>query len=53
MSSLASISTGALVASNYANKSQKELTKSIARISSGKRAMHGQDPAGQGVADSL
>ena len=53
MSSLASRSTGALVASNYANKSQKELTKSIARISSGKRAMHGQDPAGQGIADSL
>ena len=53
MSSLASISTGALMASNYANKSQKELNNSIARISSGKRAMRGQDPAGQGIADSL
>ena len=53
MSSLASMSTGALMASNYANKSQKELNNSIARISSGKRAMYGQDPAGQGIADSL
>ena len=53
MSSLASMSTGALMASNYANKSQKELNNSIARISSGKRAMNGRDPAGQGIADSL
>jgi flagellin len=53
MSSVASISTGALMASNYANKSQKELNNSIARISSGKRTMYGQDPAGQAVADSL
>ena len=53
MSSLATINTGALMASNYANKSQKEFSNSIARISSGKRTMFGKDPAGQGVADSL
>ena len=53
MSSVASISTGALLASNYATKAQKELNNSIARISSGKRAMNGRDPAGQGIADSL
>ena len=36
MSSLATaINTGALMASNYANKSQKEFNNSIARISSG------------------
>ena len=53
MSSLAILNSGALMASNYASKAQTELNKSIARISTGKRAMYGQDPAGQGIADSL
>ena len=53
MHSVSSINTGALVAGNYAAKSQREFTKSIARLSTGKRAMYGEDPAGQGIADSL
>ena len=53
MTSVSTVNTGALVASNYASKAQKEFNKSIARLSSGQRTMYGADPAGQGVADSL
>ena len=53
MHSVSSINTGALVAGNYAAKSQREFSKSSARLSTGKRAMYGADPAGQGIADSL
>ena len=53
MTSVSTVNTGALVASNYASKAQKEFNKSIARLSSGQRTMYGADPAGQGIADSL
>ena len=45
MTSVSTVNTGALVASNYASKAQKEFNKSIARLSSGQRTMYGADPA--------
>ncbi|OUU61648.1 MAG: hypothetical protein CBC22_07075 [Alphaproteobacteria bacterium TMED62] len=53
MPSVSNLSNGALLASNSAAKAQREFSKSIAKLSTGKRAMYGDDPAGQGVADSL
>ena len=53
MPSVSNISNGALIASNNAAKAQREFSKSIAKLSTGKRAMYGADPAGQGVADTL
>ena len=53
MTSVSNISNGALIASNSAAKAQREFSKSIAKLSTGKRALYGADPAGQGIADTL
>ena len=53
MPTVSNLSNGALIASNNAAKAQRDFTKSIAKLSTGKRAMFGSDPAGQSVADSL
>ena len=53
MPTVSNLSNGALIASNNAAKAQRDFTKSIAKLSTGKRAMYGSDPAGQSVADSL
>ena len=47
MTSVSTVNTGALVASNYASKAQREFNKSIGRLSTGERTMYGADPAGQ------
>jgi len=53
MSSVSSLSNGALFAANSAAKAQRGITESIAKLSSGKRSINGSDPSGQAVADSL
>ncbi len=53
MPTVSNLSNGALIASNSAARAQRDFTKSIAKLSTGKRAMYGSDPAGQSVADSL
>ena len=49
---VSNLSDGALIASNNAAKAQRDFSKSIAKLSTGKRTMYGSDPAGQSVADS-
>ena len=51
MSSVSSLSNGALFAANSAAKAQRGITESIAKLSSGKRSINGSDPSGQAVAD--
>ena len=53
MPTVSNLSDGALIASNNAAKAQRDFSKSIAKLSTGKRTMYGSDPAGQSVADSL
>ncbi len=51
MPTVSNLSDGALIASNNAAKAQRDFSKSIAKLSTGKRTMYRSDPAGQSVAD--
>jgi flagellin len=53
MSSVSSLSNGALFAANSAAEAQRGITQSIAKLATGKRSINGSDPSGQAVADSL
>ena len=44
MPTVSNLSNGALIASNSAARAQRDFTKSIAKLSTGKRAMYGSDP---------
>ena len=53
MTTFSSFSVGAQFAVDSAFKSRRTMAASIARLSTGERTIHGSDPAGASVADSM
>ena len=53
MTTLSNFSIGSQFAADAAFKARRTMTGAIARMSTGERTMHGHDPAGASVGDSL